>query len=434
MKFVFLTPGTGNFHCGNCIRDNSLALALRRNGHEVLMVPLYLPMVTDRASAAEETPIFFGGINVYLQHKSALFRYTPAWFDRLLNRPGLLEAAAKRAGMTKAAELGSMTVSMLKGEHGRQRKELEKLVQFLVAQPKPDAIILSNALLLGMAGRIREALDVPVISTLQGEDAFVDSVPDPFRTQAWDLLHEQSQHIDAFVGVSDYYSNVMTQRMKLAAGHVHTIHNGIDLDGYHPASAEPKPPVLGFLARLCQAKGLGGAADAFIELKKRDRIANLRWHVAGSMTSSDQPYVEQIKAKLRSAGVWDDVEFHPNLDIEQKQAFYRAMSVLCVPAMYGEAFGLYLLEAWASGIPAVQPNHGAFEELLTLSGSGIVTDSDDPSQLADGIEKVLLEPGERQRLGNLGRQAVEGRFTIDQMAQNFAQLIGNLNIVETKGR
>ena len=91
MRILQLTPGTGSFYCGQCLRDNALALALRARGHEVHMIPLYLPLLTDERSALDDTPIFFGGINVYLEQKFALFRNTPAWIDRLFNAPGLLQ-------------------------------------------------------------------------------------------------------------------------------------------------------------------------------------------------------------------------------------------------------------------------------------------------------------------------------------------------------
>src|SRR5688572_2294243 len=135
MRIVQITPGTGNFHCGNCLRDSALVGALRRIGHDVLMVPLYLPHVTDGADLSD-TPVFFGGVNVYLQQKSALFHRTPRWFDRWLDRPSLLRWASNHSGMTSGKQLGEITVSMLRGDDGRQQKELTRLVEFLKSGPR----------------------------------------------------------------------------------------------------------------------------------------------------------------------------------------------------------------------------------------------------------------------------------------------------------
>src|SRR5947207_2581723 len=92
MRFIQLTSGTGGFYCGTCLRDNALVTELRRQGHDALLVPLYLPPTLDEAAAPGDAPLFYGGVNVYLQHKASLFRKTPRWVDRLLDAPGLLRA------------------------------------------------------------------------------------------------------------------------------------------------------------------------------------------------------------------------------------------------------------------------------------------------------------------------------------------------------
>src|SRR5262245_30504648 len=131
MRIVQITPGAGNFYCGVCMRDHTLVSALRRLGHDATLVPMYLPMMTDEPGNSDEAPMFFGGINVYLQQKASRFSYTPAWLDRLLDTRGLLRWAARYAGMTREMDLGEITLSILRGEEGRQAKELEKLLAWL---------------------------------------------------------------------------------------------------------------------------------------------------------------------------------------------------------------------------------------------------------------------------------------------------------------
>src|SRR5215472_522525 len=156
MRIIQLTPGTGSFYCGTCIRDNALVVALRALGQDALMVPMYLQPTLDEASGAEGAPLFYGGVNVYLQQKFGLFRKTPRWLDRLFDSPGMLEAAARRAGMTRASQLGDLTVSTLRGEEGRQVKELDRLVEWLASSDgRADVVCLSNILLIGLARRIK---------------------------------------------------------------------------------------------------------------------------------------------------------------------------------------------------------------------------------------------------------------------------------------
>jgi glycosyltransferase involved in cell wall biosynthesis len=423
MKIVQLTPGTGTFFCGSCVRDNALAAALRALGHDALSVPLYLPHLVDESNASEGAPLFFGGINVFLQQHSTFFRRTPSWIDRLFDARFLLDMAAKRAGMTDLKAVGAMTVSMLRGEEGNQAKELEKLVAWLGADGRPDVVCLSNALLLGMARRIRKELRVPVVCTLQGEDYFLDGMPDPYREQAWAILRERAAEVDAFIPVSCYYGRVMQDRLALAPDRVHVVWNGIALDGYGPAKARPDPPAVGYLARMSPLKGLDVLVDAFILLRASGRAGRVKLRVAGSMTAEDEVYVSLLRKRLEEAGLAGDAEFLPNVDRAGKQAFLRSLSLLSVPATYGESFGLYVLEALASGVPVVLPRHAAFPELIDATGGGILVDPGDPKALAEGLEAMLLDPARARAFAAAGREVVLRDFSVARMAKGVAKVL-----------
>jgi glycosyltransferase involved in cell wall biosynthesis len=423
MRIVQLIPGTGNLYCGSCLRDNALVHALRRLGHDAVAIPLYLPPFVDEPDASAGLPVFFGGINVYLQQHSALFRKTPRWIDGLFDAPVLLRWAAQREGMTQSKDVAEVAISMLRGEEGRQAKELDKLADWLAAGSPPDVIGLSNALLAGMALRLRAALHVPVVCTLQGEDAFLDTMPEPYREEAWALLRTRAADVDAFIPVSRYYGDVMARRLGLPPERLHVVYNGIALDGYAPAEVPPDPPAVGFLARMAPFKGLGALVEAFIQLKRTGRVAGLRLRVAGSRTAADEPYVDVLRKRLAEAGVLGDAEFLPNIDREAKLAFLRTLTVFSVPATYGESFGLYVLEALASGVPVVQPRHAAFPELIEATGGGILVEPEDPGALAEGLESLLLDPGRARSLAASGREAVLRRFGVERMAREVAAVM-----------
>ena len=423
MRLVHLTAGTGSFFCGTCLRDHALVKALRRLGHDALMVPMYLPLVLDDSGSSEGTPLFFGGINVYLQQKFGLFRHTPQWLDKLFDSPALLRQAGKRAGMTDPRELGEMTLSMIKGEHGYQVKELDKLVRWLIEE-KPDVLCLSNSLLIGLARRIREELRIPIICSLQGEDAFLDSLPEPYREQCWQLVQEHSADVNRFVAPSRYYSTLMQDRLRLDADRTAIIYNGIDLEGFAPADATPKFPTIGFLARMCREKGLDTLVEAFIKLVPRIPAARLK--VGGTQTDADRNFVNDLKGRLEQASIANAAEFRPNLTHTEKQQFLRELTVLSVPTRSGEAFGLFVIEALASGVPVVQPNTAAFPELIELTGGGVLHAPDDASSLADALERLLLDPAYAAQLGRSGRETVAARFTSDAMAGNFDRLLQQL--------
>lgn len=423
MRILLLTPGTGSFYCGTCMRDNALAVALRAQGHDAMMVPLYLPPALDEASSAENAPLFYGGINVYLQQKVGLFRKTPRWIDKLFDTPGALKSAASRAGMTQAHELGDMTLSMLQGEDGRQAKELARLSEWLAGDGKPDVVCLSNALLMGLAGQIKRETGALVACTLQGEDTFLDSLDEPYRARSWAAVAEKARDVDAFIAVSRYHADLMTDRAKLPPERVHVVYNGIRLEGYgpHPAPTDA-PPVLGYLARMCPPKGLGTLVDAYILLRKRGQVPGLRLHVAGAQTAGDISYVTGLQVKLAEEGIGDDVRFLPNIERDAKIAFLQSLSALSVPATYGESFGLYILEALAAGVPVVQPRHAVFPELLAATGGGVLCEPDDPASLADALETLLRDRAKAHALGESGRQKILSKFSVEEMARNVANV------------
>ncbi len=420
MRIVQIIPGTGNFYCGTCLRDHALAKGLRSLGHDATMVPLYLPLVTESADDAQ--PIFFGGINVYLEHRSRLFRALPRWMLRWLDRPALLRWVASRSSMTRASVLGELTVSMLRGEQGRQAGSLDQLATWLDTSGSPNVVSLATGLLVGLAGRIKQITGAPIVCTLQGEDAFLDSLPQPHRAEAWATMARRAADVDAFVAVSRYYAEVMTRRLDLPADRVHVVHNGIELEGLEPAAQPPSPPVLGYMARMCRDKGLHTLVEAYVLLRERGRVENLKLCIVGARTRADVPFVDSLRQRLAAAGLISDVTFLENIDRRQKLEFLRHLSVLSVPATYGEAFGLYVLEALACGVPVVQPRHGAFAELLEITGGGILCEPDNTPALADAIESVLtnLEPARVE--ASRARSVVVERFNAARMSGDVAKV------------
>jgi glycosyltransferase involved in cell wall biosynthesis len=437
MNIVQLTPGAGAMYCGNCFRDNSLVAALRRLGHRVTMVPLYLPLTLEDEDQSAGTPVFFGGINVYLEQKSFLFRNAPDWFRNLLSTRPLLRWAAGKAAKTQAAELGELTLSMLRGESGYQARELDDLIHWLrKAEPHTEVVCLSNALLLGQARRLKSELRTPVVCTLQGEDSFLDALPLSHRAICWQTLAERAAEVDAFISPSKYFANVMAERLGLPLARIRVVLNGIDLAGYQPpppatgasahalaatrAAPAPKPqspPVLGYFARMCREKGLDTLIEAFVQLRRRERTKDLRLRVGGSCGPADEPFVSSLRQQLKKERLLEAVEFHPNLERSAKLEFLRGLSVFSVPARYGEAFGLYVLEAMAAGVPVAQPKTAAFPEIIDATGGGVLCAPGDPKELADAIAHLLQEPERAGAMGAAGARAVFERFSSQSMAQ-----------------
>ena len=374
----------------------------------------------------ERTPLALSSLaasTCISSRSSPLFRWN-AEVDGQVLRPRVSPHGLelRRRGMTRPRDLGEMTVSSFKGTHGEQRKEVNKLISWLKKQPKPDLISFSNGLLSGVARSVHEELKVPVVCTLQGEDSFLDTLPDPYRRQSWELFRENSAFISRYIAVSEYYAETMRDRLELNDKKVVHVHNGIDFSPFEPdPSKRADPPVIGYLARMCMGKGMHTLVDAFIDLRQRETV-HCKLHLAGAKTPVDDEFIAQQKRKLDGAGLLDDVEFSPNLSTEDKVGFLQSLSVFSVPALYGESFGLYLLEALACEVPVVQPNHAAFPEILERTGGGLLYDCEDPANLADSLEVMLTLEERRRKLGFEGAQRARKYFTAERMATEIAQI------------
>jgi glycosyltransferase involved in cell wall biosynthesis len=399
---------------------------MRELGHDVLMVPMYLPLQGDQKETSSDTPIFFGGINVFLQQKSALFRRTPRWIDYLFDSPRLLRWVGRRAKMTNAKDLGETTISILLGEEGQQTKELDRLVEWLSSQDnRPDIVCLSNVLLAGLARRLKAKLGVPVVCLLQDEDGFLDGLGPPYTKQAWEILAERSNDIDTFIAVSRYYAEVMQRRLGLDPGRVYVVYMGISLDEYKSAEAGkgvPKVPTIGYLSRMCYDRGLDTLVDAFVILKKDQKLKNAKLRLAGGKSGDDQSFINWIRQRLSSCGLIGDVEFVPDFDRDAKIAFLQTLSVLSVPEKRPVAYGLYVLEALAAGVPVVEPATGVFPELLETTGGGVLYEPNSAQALAAAMKPLLLEPGYAQQLGKRGKEAVFEKFNVEQTAEELVRI------------
>ena len=411
------------------MRDNSLARSLMDAGHDVIMLPTYLPHVLDEDSVSSDQPIFFGGINVYLQHKFAMFRRTPKWLDRAFDSKWLLRKAAARSGMTSSKDLGEITLSTFRGEDGPLAKEVKKVVDWLRAQEAPDVVLLSTVLLASLGRTVRRELKVPVFGFLQGEDTFLDSLLDEYRNQAWTLLASAVAQLDACISPSRFFGEEMTRRLNLLPEKVHRLRNGINLEGYAPLDAPPRKLAIGFLARLCPQKGLDVLIDAYLEIMRRGHYPGLELRVAGGMTQEDEPYVAKQKDKLKANGFLGQATFSPNVDRPGKLEFLRDLTVFSVPARLPEAFGLYVLEALAAGVPVVLPHQGAFPEILEATQGGVLYEGNEVNDLADALEGLLAKPAEAFAMGAKGREVVLKRFSNDHLAKELVDNILAPNLV-----
>ncbi|MFO0938754.1 MAG: glycosyltransferase family 4 protein [Gemmataceae bacterium] len=442
MKIAYITAGAAGMFCGSCMRDNTLVAAMHRLGHDALLVPTYTPVTLDEPDQSGRR-VFLGGVNVYLQEKSWLFRHTPRWFDWLLDRPWLLRWASRFASQSKYEDLGGLTISMLKGHEGHQRKEVDLLVDFLKSEVKPDVVVLTNVLLSGIIPALKVSLNVPIVATLQGDDLFLDALRPADRQACLELIRHNTSSVSGLIATSHFYADHMAGYLGIDRRRITVIPAGIDLKGHgtaNPATTgtttrATNVVTIGFFARIAPEKGFHHFIDSYIEWRTRPANAvrslspnapNVKLKASGWFGEQHRNYFNGQLEKLRQVGLAHDFEYVPSPDHASKVKFLQSLDLLCVPSTYKEPKGLFVLEAWANGVPVVLPDHGCFSELVQSTGGGLLVPHGNLAAMADAWNELIHNPDRRRSLGEAGRSAVRERYSAEAMAKTTLDYLGSV--------
>ena len=402
-------------YCGSCLRDNVLAKSLMDAGHDVLLIPTYTPTRTDERNVSRGR-LFLGGINIYLQQHYEIFRKTPRFFDRLLDFKPLLNLVTRLGISVDPADLGNLTVAMLEGMNGPLSKEIRRLARFLSKEVSPEIVTLPNSLLIALAPAIKEALDIPVVCTLQGEELFLDGLIDPFHDRAIKIIREQVKHIDAFIAVSQFGARHMADILDIPLSRIHVVPLGISFEGFvMPDKNKQDPFTIGYLARIAPEKGLHILCDAYRSFRTRSGVTDSRLWAAGYHPPEHKSYFEDIQRRMADWGHLDRFQYHGELNRQEKLHYLSRLSVFSVPTSFDDPKGLFLLEAMAAGILVVQPRRGAFTEVIQKTGGGILVEPDNPEALAHGLLDILQNPDKREELSVKAFHGVREHYHLDRM-------------------
>jgi glycosyltransferase involved in cell wall biosynthesis len=431
-RIVYLTSGAAGMYCGSCLNDNALARELIALGHDVQLVPLYTPIRTDEHNVSLDQ-VFFGGINVYLQQNTSLFRWLPGWADRWINRPWLIDLATKLGGKLDYQKLGGLAVSMLRGEQGFQSKEVHRLVDWVADEAHPEVVIFSNVLTAGCVRELKRRLPARVLVILQGDDIFLREMLPQHQQQALTEIRRLSEHVDGFLAHSRFYADSMSEFLGIDRAKIHLLPLGVHGGDLIPAPSEPvqptspeRPPTIGYLARLAPEKGLHLLAEAWLKLRKLPGTEQTQLKIAGWMGVQNRDYAHAIFRQFDKQGLHGQYEYLGEVDRHGKQHLLRSIDVLSVPTTYRDPKGLFVLEALAAGVPVVQPEHGAFPEMLDELGGGLLHRPEDPQHLAQRLHEMLTNPELRQQLRERGQQAVLERRTNRVAAEALLEILARV--------
>lgn len=431
MHVAIITAGGAGMYCGSCMHDNTWARALSAAGCGVTLIPTYTPIRVDEPDLSDRH-VFLGGLNVYLDHRLPAWRRLPRTLTRWVDAPWLINAVSRFATRYDARKLGELTLAMLAGEQGPQRREYEELAAFIGRDLRPDVVIFSNALLCGALRLLREHFSGRVYCTLQGDDVFLESLSPPHREQAVAAVSQRAREFDAFLAHTRFYRDHMCRYLSLDADRFRLLPLGIDLTGHdgQPGAQTGRPFTVGYFARITRPKGLHRLVEAFLLFHRRHPEARLR--VGGFLGKPDRAYFREIRRAARPLREAFEYAGSPSTHAE-KVGFYKSLDVLSVPTEFLEPKGLYVLEALANGVPVVQPRHGAFPELIEATGGGRLVTPGDAAQLADAWEDLLADPEARYLLGATGQVNVREQFNLQVMAEATLAVLKQAQLAAVDG-
>lgn len=419
LHVAMITSGGAGMFCGACMHDNTWTRAMINQGAEATLIPTYTPIRVDEENMTG-SPVFLGGINVYLNYRSRLWRRLPRFMKHWLNTPWIINLATSFGVSNDAHELGALTVTLLEGEQGPEFKEIEELAQFVGEQLKPDVVCLSNALLSGTIKTIKQHYHGPVYCVLQGDDVFLEELGELYHARSLELIRQNVQQLDGVLVHSDYYRDFMSKYLDLPIEHFQKMLLGIDLKGHDgtPEDRPDEPFTIGFFARICKEKGLHNVVQAFDLFHKK--YPDSRLSVGGFLGKESEAYFQETTGHLSALN--DSYQYWGSPDSrEEKVAFYKSLSVLSVPTDYHEPKGLFVLEAMANGVPVVQPAHGAFPELIEKTEGGLLVPPGDPQALADAWERLYQDKEYRRKLAQQGYERVRQFYSAELMAEESLQ-------------
>src|SRR5262249_20192838 len=185
---------------------------------------------------------------------------------------------------------------------------------------------------------------------------------------------------------------------------IHVVYPGLNLAGHGAPSPSRNgtPFTIGYFARICPEKGLHLLVEAYRVLRGMIGAVPCWLRVSGWLGDNHRPYLDEQRQRLRQWKLDDQFAHSESPDHAAKVKFFQSIDVLSVPTVYREPKGLYVLEAWANGVPVVQPAHGSFPELIEATGGGMLVKPDDPAELARALKNIMDDIGRRQEMGRRG--------------------------------
>ncbi len=266
---------------------------------------------------------------------------------------------------------------------------------------------------------VARRLGIPLVTTFHGFDATLSTAA-LLTSPAWAnyplFRRRLGRQGDLFLCASGFIrERVLAMGFPAARSHVHYI--GVDCEAIQPRDPAEETATILHVARLVEVKGAQYLIRAFDRLARRS--ANIELAIIG-----DGPLKHTLQALAKSLGVAERVRFLGALPHDQVLAWMRKAAMLVLPSVRTstgrvEGLGMVLLEAAATGVPAVGSRIGGIPEGIIDGQTGFLVPEKDPEALARRMADLLDDPELRLSMGARARAFVEERFDIRRQTETL---------------
>jgi len=205
--------------------------------------------------------------------------------------------------------------------------------------------------------------------------------------------------------------------------HARIIHGGTDVERYlvvrkrDDRSGRLK---LLYAGQLVQHKGVHTAIEAMARLVQKVEVDRITLTLVGSGHPDYEAYLHDLVERER---LHEFVIFHKSVSKEEMPAIFQQFDVLIFPSIYEEPLARVTQEAMASGLVVVGTTTGGTEEILRDGETGLTFAPKDADDLAEQINRLIVDPDLYCRLAQAGRQTVVENFTLDKMVDEIEEYL-----------
>jgi glycosyltransferase involved in cell wall biosynthesis len=271
--------------------------------------------------------------------------------------------------------------------------ERHRFNELIISTPGPLGLTaLAAARLLGLRTTGIYHTDFPLFVRMMTEDEDIEELT--WKFMQW--FYEQAQRI---LVPSEYYRRHLIDH-HFEPTRLDLLVRGVDTDCFNPSHRHEGfygrhglnggRPTFVYVGRVSIEKNLRVLVEAFRELIGRGVEANLA--IVG-----DGPYLDKMRSECRGL----PVAFTGVLRGEELSAAYASADVMVFPSE-SDTFGNAVLEAQASGLPAIVSNRGGPPDIVRPHESGLIVDMRQPGALTDAMEQLAADVDLRRQMGRRG--------------------------------